>query len=137
MSIFQKFRMAMSRWMAGRNGADNLSLFTLIAGVILSIAGNIFGSGMINFLGFALYILTLFRMLSRNLEARAKENRKYIELTGSWTTKIRQFFRRMKNQKEYKYFKCPGCKQLLRLKRGSGEKNITCPKCGHQFQQKS
>ena len=137
MSFIQKIRAALSRWMAGRHGADNLSFFTLITGIVLSLTGSMLRSGFVSFIGFALYILTLFRMLSRNLEARTKENRKYLELTGNWSTKIRQFFRRMKNQKEYKYFKCPGCRQLLRLKRGSGEKNITCPKCGHQFQQKA
>ena len=37
----------------------------------------------------------------------------------------------------YQRFRCPNCKQLLRLKRGCGEKQITCAKCGHQFQQKA
>jgi hypothetical protein len=26
---------------------------------------------------------------------------------------------------------------LLRMKRGSGEKDITCVRCGHQFKQKA
>ena len=43
----------------------------------------------------------------------------------------------MKNRKDYKYFKCPNCKVLLRLKRGCGEKEITCVRCQHRFKQKA
>ena len=137
MSFWDKLKASMARWMAGRHGADNLGICTLIAGLVLSLAGSISRIGMLGFLGMLLYIVTIFRMLSRNQEARIRENQKYMALTGSWSTKISQFFRRMKNRKEYKYFRCPNCKQLLRLKRGCGEKQITCAKCGHQFQQKA
>ncbi len=137
MTFWQKMKESIARWMVGRHGADNLGMATLIAGLVLSLLGSSTGIGLLSFLGLVLYIWTVFRMLSRNLEARAAENRKYLALTGQWTTKIRQFFRRMKNRKEYKYFKCPKCRQLLRLKRGCGEKDITCAKCGHQFHQKA
>ena len=137
MSFWNKIKASMAQWMTGRHGTDNLGIFTLIAGLVLSLAGSITGFGTLSFLGLALYIVTIFRMMSRNQEARIRENQKYMALTGNWTTKISQFFRRMKNRKEYKYFRCPSCKQLLRLKRGCGEKQITCAKCGHQFQQKA
>ena len=137
MSFWDKLKASIARWMAGRHGTDNLGIFTLIAGLVLSLAGSISRIGMLGFLGMALYIVTIFRMLSRNQEARIRENQKYMALTGNWSTKITQFIRRMKNRKEYKYFRCPNCKQLLRLKRGCGENQITCAKCGHQFQQKA
>ena len=137
MHFWDKMKASMARWMAGRHGADNLGIFTLITGLVLSLAGSISGIGMLGFLGMVLYIVTIFRMLSRNQEARIRENQKYMALTGSWSTKINQFIRRMKNRKEYKYFRCPNCRQLLRLKRDCGEKQITCAKCGHQFQQKA
>ncbi len=137
MSFMQRIKQSLARFMMGRHGADNLGIFTLITGLVMSILGSFTGIGLFSLLGFALYIWTLFRMFSRNNEKRAAENRKYIELTSGWKTKIRQFFRRMKNRRDYKYFKCPNCKVLLRLKRGSGEKEITCVRCGFQFKQKS
>ena len=137
MSIMQRIKQSIARFMMGRHGADNLGIFTLITGLVMSILGSFTGIGLFSLLGFALYIWTLFRMFSRNNEKRVAENRKYIELTSGWKTKIRQFFRRMKNRRDYKYFKCPNCKVLLRLKRGSGEKEITCVRCGFQFKQKS
>ncbi len=135
MKMLGKFRNALASWMTGRHGADHLGMFTLLTGLVFSVAGSMTGLGPLTFLGFVLYVLTLFRMFSRNLAARVQENRKYLEITGRWSTKSKQFYRRIKNRKEYKYFKCPGCRQLLRLQRGCGEKQITCPKCGHQFSQ--
>ena len=137
MSFFRKIGDGLRRWMTGRNGTDQLGLFTLITGLVISLIGSFTRSGILNFLGLILYIITLFRMFSRNLENRRKENLKFLKLTGDISLKTKQFFRRMKNRKEYKYFKCPQCKQLLRLKRGCGEKSVTCAKCGHQFQQKA
>lgn len=130
-------RQALARFMMGRHGADNLGMFTLLTGLVCSLLGSFTRVGILSVIGLALYIITLFRMFSRNHEKRVAENRKYIELTSGWKTKIRQFTRRMKNRRDYRYFKCPKCKVLLRMKRGSGEKDITCVRCGHQFRQKS
>ena len=123
--------------MQGRHGPDNLGTFTLIAGLAGSLLGSFTGIGLFSLAGFALYVWTLFRMFSRNHSKRLAENQKYIALTSNWKTKTRQFSRRLKNRRDYKYFKCPNCKVLLRMKRGSGEKDITCVRCGHQFRQKS
>ena len=130
-------RQALARFMMGRHGADNLGMFTLLTGLVCSLLGSFTRVGILSVIGLALYIISLFRMFSRNHEKRVAENRKYIELTSGWKTKIRQFTRRMKNRRDYRYFKCPNCKVLLRMKRGSGEKDITCVRCGHQFRQKS
>lgn len=130
-------RQSLARFMMGRHGADNLGMFTLFTGLACSLLGSFTRVSILSLIGLVLYIITLFRMFSRNHEKRAAENRKYIELTSGWKTKIRQFTRRMKNRRDYRYFKCPNCKVLLRMKRGSGEKDITCVRCGHQFRQKS
>ena len=137
MTIWQKMKAGLIRFMQGRHGTDNLGMFTLITGLILSLCGTFFQAPVLYYLGFALYVITIFRMMSRNNEARVRENQKYIELTSGWKTKINQFIKRMQNRKEYKYFKCPHCKVLLRLKRGCGEKDITCVRCGHKSKQKA
>lgn len=137
MNFLSRLAEKMRIWMNGRNGADQLGIASLLTGLVLSLVGSFTRLGLVSFLGFGLYVWTLFRMFSRNLEGRRKENRKYIELTGNASLKAQQFVRRQKNRKEYKYFRCPQCKQLLRLKRGCGEKQITCAKCGHQFTEKA
>jgi hypothetical protein len=137
MTFWQKIKMSVARFMQGRHGPDNLGMFTLIAGLVCSLLASFTGIGLLSLAGFGLYVWTLFRMLSRNHEKRLAENRKYIELTSNWKLKSRQFTKRLKNRRDYKYFKCPNCKVLLRLKRGCGEKDITCVRCGYQFKQKS
>ncbi len=137
MSFWQKVKMNLIRFMEGRNGADYLGMFTLLSGLILSLLASFFGLPVLSFLGLALYIFTIYRMFSRNREARMRENQKYLEITGNCRKKTRQFFLRMKNRKQYKYFRCPKCRVLLRMKRGSGEKTITCAKCGNQFTKKA
>ena len=137
MTFLQRIKQALSSFMIGRHGPDNLGMFTLFTGLAFSLIGSFTNIGLLSLLGMVLYIWTVFRMLSRNNEKRIVENRRYIELTSGWKTKISQFVRRMKNRRDYKYFKCPNCKVLLRMKRGSGEKDITCVRCGHQFKQKS
>ena len=135
MNLWSRFKMSLSRFMQGRYGADNLGMFTLVAGLVVSLAGSFSGIFLLSVAGLILY--TLFRMFSRNREKRLAENRKYLALTNGIKTKTRQFFRRLKNRKEYKYFRCPECKVLLRLKRGTGEKDITCVRCNHQFHRKA
>lgn len=137
MSFFDKIKYSIRNWMTGRYGADQLGMVTLFAGLILSVFSSFSGWGFLSFLGLVLYAITIFRMFSRNIEARRKENQKAITFISHFELKIKQFFRRLKNRKEYKYFKCPHCKQLLRLKRGCGEKEITCAKCGQHFHQKA
>lgn len=129
--------MSLARFMQGRNGTDQFSLFTLFAGLILSLLASILRIPLLSFAGLALYVYTLFRVFSRNRDKRLAENRKYLSVSGNVRTKSLQFVRRIKNRKDYKYFRCPGCKVLLRLKRGTGEKEITCVRCGHQFRQKA
>ncbi len=137
MSFLQRLKMSLIRFMQGRHGPDNLGMFTLVTGLVCSVIGSITGVGILSLLGMGLYIWTLFRLFSKNNDKRIEENRKYISLTSGWKTKSSQFVKRLKNSREYRYFRCPNCKLLLRMKRGSGEKEVTCARCKHQFRFKA
>ena len=137
MSFLQRLKMSLIRFMQGRHGPDNLGMFTLFTGLGCSIIGSITGVGILSLLGMGLYIWTLFRLFSKNNDKRIEENRKYISLTSGWKTKSSQFVKRLKNSREYRYFRCPNCKLLLRMKRGSREKEVTCARCRHQFRFKA
>jgi len=137
MGFFNKVQMFLSRWMAGRNGLDNLGFVALWSGLIISLVDTFIGTGILSLLGMGVYIYAIWRMLSRNLARRAEENRRYVVFSQNVKTKVRQFFMRLKNSREYKYFHCPQCRVLIRLKRGSGEKDIHCPKCSCNFKQRA
>lgn len=137
MSIFQKIRAGLQKFMAGRRGADELSLALLIVGVVLSMLSGIFRLPLLHWLSLAIYIYALYRMLSRDLEKRYAENAAFLKLWRGKSSAVKQFVNRMKNMKKYKYFKCPECKSRIRLPRGVGEVTVTCGKCHHAFKQKA
>ena len=137
MSILQKIKASLQRFMAGRRGADELSMALLIAGVVLSMLSSIFRLGILYYISLAIYIFALFRMFSRNLAKRQEENAAFLKLWRGSTSSVRQLFNRVKNTRKYKYFKCPECKSRLRLPRGVGEVTVTCGKCHHAFKQKA
>lgn len=137
MTFLQKARDGLRRFMTGRRGADELSLGLLIAGVVLSMLASVLRLGILSLLGMAAYILSLFRMFSRNVEKRYAENVKFLTLWRSCRSAVTQFVNRMKNMRKYKYFKCPQCHSRLRLPRKVGEVTVTCGKCRHAFKQKA
>ena len=137
MNFLYKLKMWIARFMEGRYGPDQFGIFTLIAGLVLSVLSGFIGLPVLGLLGTGLYVYTLFRLFSRNRSKWISENQKYLSLSSDTKTKARQFVLRQKNKKDYKYFRCPHCKVLLRMKRGTGEKEITCAKCQHQFRQKA
>ena len=130
--ILQKLR----QFMLGRNGMDGLSLALIGAGFIINIPYVITRFWPLYLLSLAFYGFALFRMLSKNLPARQKENRKFMELV--W--KLKSLWGNLKceweERKTYKHFRCPNCRQKIRIPRGRGKVEICCPKCSHRFVKK-
>ena len=140
--------------MYGRNGADYFNRFLMyvelgcfVIGIILNIfssAGQVF-----YYIGIALIIYMYFRMFSKNLAKRRKENDAYLQAKY----KVTEFFRRHKQERAagacgrsrtkgkseinynsmFKIYKCPTCSQKIRVPRGKGKILITCPKCKGEF----
>ena len=135
--MWQKFKDGVRNFMIGRNGADQLSMAMLIAGIVLSLLTAITKLGIFNLLGLIVLILTIFLMFSRNLEKRRAENQKFVNFRANFGTNAKQLMNRLKNMKKYKYFKCPQCGARLRLPRKVGEVTVTCGKCKNQFKQKA
>lgn len=129
------------RFMQGRYGVDQFSRSMLITGLIVILLSSFFtrtGAGtLFYFLGWILIIYCYFRIFSRNVSKRYAENQTYL----AKTYKIRSFFQRQKNslnqRKVYHIYKCPGCRQKIRIPRGKGKIEIRCPKCGTTFIKKS
>ncbi len=137
MSMLQKIRQGLQKLMAGRRGADELSLALLIAGVVLSMLSSILRLGILYPISLVAYGFAIYRMFSRKIEKRYSENVKYLTWLRGWTSEARQFFVRLKNIRKYRYFKCPECHARLRLPRKVGEVTVTCGKCHHAFKQKA
>ena len=112
----------------------------VIAALLLNIIGAIFGGivGLVlDTLGYGLLIWAIVRSLSRNVYARRRENDRFLRYWWPVRTKLSGFFRRLKCSKTHKFFKCPGCGNMLRVPKGKGKIEITCPRCGERFRRKT
>ena len=89
------------------------------------------------FLSYALLVWGIFRMLSRNIPRRRAENDRFLRFWGPVKAKFRLQKDKWKSRKTHKFFNCPSCKKNLRVPRGKGKIQITCPKCGERFSKKT
>ncbi|GAA6428084.1 zf-TFIIB domain-containing protein [Dielma fastidiosa] len=140
MKMSDRFR----NFMRGRYGVDQLSNGLVFLFFILILIGILTCNTIFTWIALIPMILSYYRMFSKNFSKRYNENRIYTNLMSpvyDLLDKIKGFFnrkiKRFKTRKEYKYFKCPNCKQELRVPRGRGEITVTCPKCKQSFDRKS
>lgn len=130
----------LARFMAGRNGNDQLNMFLLVVELVLILISGIFSKTIGRFLFPVIAVLigfTYFRMLSRNVYKRRDENTRYMRLRYSVEAALRVRKERWVQRKDYKFFTCPACKTTLRVPRGHGRIKIVCRKCGTSFTGKS
>lgn len=131
--IMQKIR----EFMYGRNGTDGLSIGLFAVGFLIYIVYVITGFWPLYVLSLVFYGIDVFRMLSRNIPQRQKENQKFMSLVYKAKNLWGNMKCKFEEQKTYKHFKCPKCSQKLRIPRGRGKVEIHCPKCGETFMKKS
>jgi len=129
-------RSKLRQFMTGRNGADQFSFTTLLTGLVLNLLASAFDSVLLSFLSTVLMVYTIFRMFSRRLDKRRAENARFLSFIRPIQRKISSTLAHMKD-KEHRYFRCPSCKQQMRVPRGKGRIQVTCRSCGASFEEKS
>ena len=137
MGFFDKFRAAVSRFMSGRYGSDQLNLTMVIGALIVTTIGSLTGVYFLTLAADALLLLAIFRMFSKDRYRRAHENQVYLEKTQKVRRAAPEWVNRVKNSRKYHYYTCPKCKQRLRVPRGVGNITITCKQCGTKFDKKA
>ncbi len=125
------------RFMNGRNGMDELARAESWVVMILLLVSIFTRSAILDILAIGLMIHMYFRVFSRNVNKRYAENQKFLNARYEWTVKAERRKKRFAQRKQYKFFKCPMCKQEVRVPRGHGKICITCPKCREQFVRRS
>lgn len=129
-------REKLSRFMQGRYGNDRLNQVLMIAALVCMVL-SFLGLNIFYTIALILMVYAYFRMFSRKIYQRAAENQKYLQQE----MKLRNWFagqkRLLAQRKTHHIYKCPSCKQKLRVPRGRGRIEIRCKKCGTTFIKKS
>ena len=137
MKLLQRIGEKINSLAAGRNGPDELGLVIFLAGLLLQTLAALNRIPFLLLLSTAAYGLMLFRMLSRDRWKRHRENLWLTSRLYNWKVRSSQALNRLKNRKQFRYFRCPGCRAMLRLPRGIGKKTVTCPHCKKAFEKKA
>ena len=129
------------RLFMGRHGMDQLSkaLFWLGLGLFalsLLAAGLGLISNFLFFMGIFMLGYAFIRAFSRKLQMREMENYLFLNFVAKQKNKYAAWKGRRAQRKDFRFYKCPGCKTILRVPRGKGKIHINC-KCGYTLYRKT
>ena len=132
----------LSRFMMGRYGNDELNRFLFGATMVCVVVQFLTRNRVLYYLALFLIIVGYLRMLSRNHQKRYAENMKFLAMRDKVTGILRRGPSKSSStnstdRKQFHIFRCPRCKQKIRIPRGRGKVRITCPKCGNTFVKRS
>ncbi len=136
-SMKNNWKNKMMQFMQGRYGADQMGqMISAVSMVFLIIS--LFSRNQAWFLLAVIGIVyNYFRMFSKNISKRYAENQKYLKMTAGIRRKLASWKSQLAQRKIYHIYRCPGCKQKIRVPRGRGKIEIRCPKCNTRFVKKS
>lgn len=135
--MFQNLGEKTRQWMVGRYGYDELSKAVSVVALVGLILSCVPDLQFLYIPAIVLWIWSLFRCYSRNLEKRRMERAAYLKFVG----RIKGWFalkkRARKERKTHRYFRCKECGTVLRVPRGKGKIRITCSKCRSEIVKKT
>lgn len=129
-----KIREKLAQFMVGRYGADQLNYALMVLYISFFVLSILFKNNIIfSLLMWVILIYSFFRMFSRNIYNRSRENEAFLNI---WN-KVKGFFSlnfsKLRDFRTKKYVKCPHCRAVLRLPRQRGNHTVRCPKCNDKF----
>jgi len=137
MKGIKSMRERLVRFMQGRYGVDKFNHFLIILALVLLVMDFFFPFAYLSAAALLLVFYAYFRILSKNHYKRYAENERYMK----YYNKVRFFLARRKSHMEqrrtHRIYKCPSCKQSIRVPKGKGKIAITCPKCRTEFIRRS
>ncbi len=129
-------REKMTRFMQGRYGNDRLGQ-VMLGLALVCVVLSLFRIPFISTVGLVVLLLTYYRMFSRQIARRAAENQKYLRLEWKLRAKLQKQKQSLAQRRTHRIYKCPNCRQKIRVPRNRGRIAISCRKCGTEFIRKT
>lgn len=133
----RKLKEKLQGFMIGRYGFDELSKIYLGLTILLMILSMFTGNSILYVLSLLILVYSYYRAFSKNIAKRQMENQRYRDFRYQTVLKWNRFKSRQAQKKTYRFFRCPQCRQTVRVPKGRGRICITCPKCRMEFIKKS
>lgn len=127
----------LNKFMFGRYGGDQLSIWLLILSIILTAIGRITGISLLMTISYIPLFITFYRVFSKDIQKRRMENYKFAMFLSPIYSKLKKLQSRIKDSRTHKYYKCSKCKTTLRVPKSKGRILIKCPKCKEKFIKKT
>lgn len=128
--MWDKLKWYIEKFMVGRNGRDELQTVVLWCSFILYLVTNLLSPfiwipalAVVSWVG---VFYSIFRFLSKDVYKRREENQKFLQ-------EIEFIKLRISVRKTHKIYRCKGCNRKIRVPRGKGKIEITCPLCGRKM----
>ena len=112
---------------------DDFNRALFLTAIVLYILSTLTDIGLIYWFSVVLLFYSYYRMFSKNLYKRSEENRTYLNKTANLRFKARNKWAQLKQMRTHHIYKCPTCRQKIRIPRGKGRIEIRCPKCKSTF----
>lgn len=125
-----------NKFMSGRYGIDDLYYFLFTIFLILFILNMFIKSTVLSTIELIIFVVAVYRYLSKNKNQRSKENKKYLYIKDKILNYFNYQKRKYKDRNTHMYKKCPNCKQKIRLPLKKGKHTVKCPNCSHKFEVK-
>ena len=133
----QRMREKFMRFMQGRNGVDQLGKTLNTVTLVLLLVSMFTRWSILYIIAMVLMVYTYFRIFSKNIPKRYAENQKFCNWRYDMAIKRNKKKQEWEQRKIYRFFRCPMCKQKVRVPKGRGKICITCPKCRQEFVKRS
>ena len=132
----RNFLYKIQQFMYGRNGIDGLGIAILVLNFILRSVFTFKHSLILYIISNLLLIVFIFRVFSKNLYKRRKENSffmKYFNIVVGYFKSASSLAKERAIVKQtHKIYVCPKCKKRLKVPKGKGKIEIRCM-CGNKF----
>lgn len=149
----------LARFLMGRNGPDSLYTAILVTELVLMVVNLFLGSWILSLLIWALLFWGIFRVFSRNLPARRRENQIWLKIWkkitfGKGPVRNHNAYgsygygyggygqsyspppkkKKLKTDRHHCFRICPQCKANIRLPKKRGSHTVVCPRCKCRFE---